>query len=55
VDPNDIEKIVLDTTRRINLIKKVQEFMFADIEKTVNLVNTVGAPNFVFPLLIREI
>lgn len=35
-----------------NSVKKVREFMFNDIEKTINLVNDpqVGAPNFLLAL-----
>ena len=47
MDREDIEKIVLSTVRTMDSIRKVREFMFADIEKCLGVV---PAPNFLIAL-----
>jgi hypothetical protein len=50
---DDTEKRVLDTYRVLETIKKIRDFMFADLEKTIDLVSTTkGAPNFMLALVL---
>jgi len=45
--------VSLHTNDYIILIKKVRDFMFGDLEKTLSLVNTPeGAPNFLLALAL---
>jgi hypothetical protein len=51
MNEDEVEKVVLRTVRTMDSIKKVREFMFADIEKTLHLVDTpTGGPNFLLAL-----
>jgi hypothetical protein len=47
MDTNEVEKIVLGTVRTLESIKKVRDFMFADIERCLL---TLPAPNFLLAL-----
>jgi hypothetical protein len=50
---NDTEKKTLDAYRVLETIKKMRDFMFADLEKTIDLVSTSkGAPNFMLALVL---
>jgi hypothetical protein len=50
---DDIEKRVLDAYRVLETIKKIRDFMFADLEKTIDLASTTkGAPNFMLALVL---
>ena len=45
--------VVLNNNDYLDLIKKVRDFMFGDVEKTLSLVNTRdGAPNFLLALAL---
>jgi hypothetical protein len=49
----DTEKIALETYRILDTITKIKEFMFSDLDKTIELVNTSkGAPNFMLALIL---
>ena len=49
----DVKKIALETYRILDTINKIKEFIFADLEKTIELVNTPkGAPNFMLALVL---
>jgi hypothetical protein len=49
----DVKKTALETYRIVDTIKKIQEFMFADLDKTIELANTSkGAPNFMLALVL---
>jgi hypothetical protein len=48
-----IYKILLNTTNVLDTIKKIREFMFEDLEKTIDLVDSFrGAPNFMLALVL---
>lgn len=50
---NDIEKTALETYRILETVKKIRDFMFADLEKTIDLASTPkGAPNFMVALVL---
>lgn len=49
----DTKKIALETYRILDTINRIKEFMFADLEKTLELTNTPkGAPNFMLALVL---
>ena len=49
----DAKKIALETYRILDTISKIKEFMFTDLDKTLELVNTPkGAPNFMLALVL---
>jgi hypothetical protein len=49
----DVKKTALETYRLFDTINKIKEFTFADLDKTIELVNTPkGAPNFMLALVL---
>lgn len=49
----DAKKTALETYRIVDTINKIKEFMFADLEKAIELVDTPkGAPNFMLALVL---
>ena len=48
-----IYKIQLSTINMLDTIKKIREFMFEDLEKTIDLVDSSrGAPNFMLAMVL---
>ena len=52
-DQDEIRKISLETYTVLQNIEKIKEFMFADLDKTIELVHSnKGAPNFMLALVL---
>lgn len=52
-DQDEIREISLETYTVLKNIEKIKEFMFADLDKTIELVHSdKGAPNFMLALVL---
>ena len=52
-DQDEIRNISLETYTVLKNIEKIQKFMFADLDKTIELVHSdKGAPNFMLALVL---
>ena len=52
-DQDEIREISLKTYSVLKSIEKIREFMFADLDKTIELVHSdKGAPNFMLALVL---
>src|SRR6478752_4210938 len=52
-DQDEMRKISLETYTVLENLEKIKEFMFADLDKTIELVHSnKGAPNFMLALVL---
>jgi hypothetical protein len=52
-DQNEMRKISLETCTVIKNMEKIKEFMFADLDKIIEIVHSdKGAPNFMLALVL---
>jgi hypothetical protein len=52
-DQDKMRKISLETYTVLRNIEKIKEFMFSDLDKTIELVHSEkGAPNFMLALVL---